>query len=229
MTDQPLVPESPDDDPERWISVMRNSALGVVVLTLLWVAFNVELPPIAELQQTIEAFGWAGWIAFVGLYAVVATTPIPVTVMAVAGGLLFDLATGTVLAVVGVMLGCWTAYWAARGLGKETMRKLLGRHRSTVEQHLRESGFYAVATLRLMPGIPYWPVNYGSGTFGVKHTPYVLASLASCVPGQFSLVAVGAFIAEPSVMTGTAVAVGWTAVVILTVMAYRRWRRTRPT
>ncbi|RJN32777.1 TVP38/TMEM64 family protein [Nesterenkonia natronophila] len=217
----------PVDDQERWVSVLRNMALGLVVLGLLWVAFNVELPPVHELQQNIEAVGWAGWIAFVGLYALVATTPIPVTIMAVAGGLLFDVVTGTILSVVGVMLGCWAAYWVARALGKQTMRKLLGRHRATVEQHLRDSGFYAVATLRLVPGIPYWPVNYGSGAFGVRHTPYVLASLASCIPGQFSLVAVGAFIADPSVLTGGIVAVGWAAVAILTVLAYRNWRRTR--
>jgi uncharacterized membrane protein YdjX (TVP38/TMEM64 family) len=219
--------EEPADDQERWVAVLRNMALGLVVLGLLWVVFNVELPPVHQLQQNIEAVGWAGWITFVGLYALVATTPIPVTIMAVAGGLLFDVVTGTILSVVGVMLGCWAAYWVARGLGKQTMRKLLGRHRATVEQHLRDSGFYAVATLRLVPGLPYWPVNYGSGAFGVKHTPYVLASLVSCIPGQFSLVAVGAFIADPSVFTGGTVAVGWAAVTILTVIAYRNWRRPR--
>lgn len=227
MTTDPHEPEEPADDQERWISVLRNTALGAVILGLLWVAFNVELPPVHELQRNIEALGWAGWIAFVALYALVATTPIPVTIMAVAGGLLFDIAAGTILSVLGVMLGCWTAYWVARGLGKQTMRKLLGRHRGTVERHLQESGFYAVATLRLVPGIPYWPVNYGSGAFGVKHTPFVLASLVSCIPGQFSLVAIGGFIADPSPMTGAAVAIGWIAVGILTVMAYRRWRRAQ--
>lgn len=229
MTSEPNEPQDPAHDQERWVSVLRNTALGAVVLGLLWVVFNVELPPVHVIQRNIEALGWAGWIAFVGLYALVATTPIPVTIMAVAGGILFDLAAGTILSVVGVMLGCWIAYWVARGLGKHTMIKLLGRHRATVEQHLRDSGFYAVATLRLIPGIPYWPVNYGSGSFGVRHTPYVLASLVSCIPGQFSLVAIGAFIADPSIMTGAAVAIGWVAVGILTVMAYRRWRRAQPT
>ncbi|WP_243729011.1 TVP38/TMEM64 family protein [Nesterenkonia sphaerica] len=215
-------PEFPAE--ERWLTIVRNMALALVLLGLLWVVFNVELPPVHQLQQNIEAVGWAGWITFVGLYALVAATPIPVTLMAVAGGLLFDVITGTILSVVGVMLGCWAAYWVARGLGKRTMSKLLGRHRDPLEQHLRSSGFYAVATLRLMPGFPYWPVNYGSGAFGVRHTPYVLASLVSCIPGQFSLVAVGAFIADPSVFTGATVAAGWAAVALLTISAYRNWR-----
>ncbi|WP_345476598.1 TVP38/TMEM64 family protein [Nesterenkonia rhizosphaerae] len=218
-----------DDERQRWLSVARNVTLGVVVLGLVWVVFNVELPSGRQLQEQIEALGWIGWIAFVLLYAVVATTPIPVTIMAVTAGLLFNLVSGTVLSVAGVMLGCWIAYWVARGLGKQTMRKLLGRHGPTVESHLQESGFYAVATLRLMPGLPYWPVNYGAGAFGVNHTPYLLASVISCIPGQFSLVAIGAFIAEPSIFTALAVAAGWAGVGVLTVLAYRRWKRDRRT
>ncbi|MDR5711801.1 TVP38/TMEM64 family protein [Nesterenkonia flava] len=221
------APQPPASEQERWVSVLQNVTLGIVVLGLVWITFNVQLPSVRELQSAIDGLGWGGWLAFIALYALVAITPVPVTMMPVTGGFLFGLVGGTVLSVTGVLLGCWIAYWGARGLGKQTMRKLLGRHGPTVEEHVQESGFYAVATLRLMPGLPYWPVNYGSGAFGVKHGPYVLASAVSCLPGQFSLVAVGAFIAEPSVVTGVAVAIGWAAVVVLTVLAYRRWKRAQ--
>lgn len=222
--------DTPADSPEqgRWADLLRNAALGAAVLGLVWVAFNVELPSVRELQSTIESLGWGAWIAFVALYAVVATTPIPVTVMAVTGGLLFNLPVGTALSVAGVMLGCWGAYWGARGLGRQTMVKWLGRHGPMVERNLDQSGFEAVMILRLMPGAPYWPVNYGSGAFGVPHGVYLSASLLSCIPGQFSLVAVGAFIADPGVITGAAVGVGWAAVIVLTWLAYRRWKQTRP-
>ncbi|WP_258934562.1 hypothetical protein [Nesterenkonia pannonica] len=39
-----------------------------------------------------------------------------------------------------------------------------------------------------------------------------------------SLVSVGAFAAEPTAMTALPVLVAWTVVIVLTVIAYRRWR-----
>lgn len=220
--------EPPAGDHEApWTTWLRNGALIVVVLAMIWVVFNVDLPPVDTLQSTIESFGWAGWLFFIGLYALVALTPIPVTIMAVTGGLLFGLAIGSVLSVIGAFLGAWGAYWLARALGKQVVARMLGRYRTHVENQLTSAGFEAVCTLRLMPGLPYWPVNYGSGAFGVRTHVYVPASLVSMIPGQISLVAVGHFIAEPGVMSGVWVLTAWAVVIVLTVLAYRRWRTAR--
>lgn len=210
-----------------WVAWLRNAALVAVVLVMLWLLFNVELPPIAQLHASIAEFGWAAWLVFVGLYALVALTPIPVTIMAVAGGLLFGTLIGSGLSVIGAFLGAWGGYWLARGLGKKTVLRMLGRHRPRVEQHLRHEGFEAVCMLRLMPGVPYWPVNYGAGAFGVRTRVYVPASLLSIIPGQVSLVAIGNFIAEPNAVAGAQVLIAWSVVILLTVLAYRRWRRIR--
>src|SRR5699024_9397056 len=118
-------------------------------------------------------------------------------------------------------------YWLARALGKRVVIRMLGRHRARVQAQLTSAGFEAVCMLRLMPGVPYWPVNYGSGAFGVRSRIYVPASLVSMVPGQLSLVAVGHFIAEPGMVSGTAVLITWAVVAVLTVLAYRRWRAAR--
>ncbi|MGO3314371.1 MAG: TVP38/TMEM64 family protein, partial [Brachybacterium tyrofermentans] len=150
-----------------WGSVLRNVALVVAVLAMIWLALNVRLPSLDELRAEFAELGAWGPLAFIGLYAVVALTPIPVTIMAVAGGMLFGLPLGTVLSMIGVVLGCWGGYWIARGLGRETVMKGLGSHADMVEDQLENGGFYAVCTLRLMPGIPYWPVNYGSGALGI--------------------------------------------------------------
>jgi len=216
--------------PQRfdWEALLRNTALVIVLLLLLWSVFNVQLPSASRLRDLIEAWGWAAWLVFIGIYAVVAMTPIPVTVMAVTGGLLFGLVEGTILSVIGVLIGCWGAYWLARGLGREVTIKLLGSHNRNVQQHLSQAGFQAVVMLRLLPGFPYWPVNYGSGAFGVGQREFMLASLISVVPGQVSLVAIGSFISTPDVLHGVVVVVGWIIVLVLTIWAYRRWNAARP-
>lgn len=207
-----------------WGSVVRNSLLVIVLLVMVWLAFNVRLPSADELQRRFEAFGWAGWLAFIGLYAVVALTPIPVTVMATAAGVLFGVLEGSVLSVIGVLIGCWGAYWLARLLGRETVAKLLGKHTETIEDRLEGAGFEAVFMLRVLPGLPYWPVNYGSGAFGITQRDYLAASALSVIPGQVSLVAVGAFVAEPTVLGGIGVAIAWLVVLVITVWSYRQWK-----
>lgn len=225
MNDDADTPPASGESP--WLTGLRNAALVAVVLGMAWVVFNVDLPPVRELQAMIADLGWAGWIVFVILCAIVAITPIPVAIVAVAGGFLFGVVIGSVLAVAGVFLGVWGAYWLARGLGKKTVLRLLGRHRERVEEHLTSAGFEAVCILRLMPGVPYWPVNYGSGAFGVRSSVYVPASLMSIIPGQVSLVAVGNFIAEPGIIAGAQVLIAWAVVICLTIIAYRRWRTAR--
>lgn len=208
-----------------WDSLIRNGALLAVLLVMVWLVFNVNLPSAAELESHIDHFGWSAWLVFVGAYALVALTPIPVTVMAVTGGLLFGAALGSLLSVIGVLIGCWGGYWIARALGTDLVRRVLGSHGPKVESYLAGAGFEAVTTLRLMPGIPYWPVNYGSGAFGIDQRTFLAASVASVIPGQVSLVALGAVVAHQTWYNVTTLVLAWTTVVMMTMFASRRWKR----
>ncbi len=209
-----------------WSSALRNGALIVVLLGMLWLAFNVSLPSVEELQQQLDRWGSAAFVIFILIYAVVAVTPIPVTIMAVAGGVLFGVVEGSLLSVAGALLGSWAAYWLARGLGRTTASTLMGRHAETVEKQLERSGVAAVYFLRVMPGLPYWPVNYGAGAFGVTQRNFLVGSALGVVPGQVSLVAIGAFAVEPSYFTGIVLVAAWAAVLIMTAIAFRDLRRT---
>lgn len=233
MTQEPHEAEPNGDEPSQrpsdgpqWGSFLRNGLLVLVLLGMLWLAFNVRLPSIDELRTGLDALGWGAFIGFIVLYAVVAVTPIPVTIMAVTGGVLFGLVEGSILSIIGVLIGCWAAYWLARALGRTTVERLLGHHAPTVKQHLTNDGFQAVYMLRLMPGLPYWPVNYGSGAFGVSQRDFVVSSGLAAIPGQVSLVAVGALVANPSIGKGVVVMVAWAVVIAMTIWAYRSWRGT---
>lgn len=226
-TDRTPPPARPRRGRIPWGTVLRNVALVAVVLAMIWLALNVHLPSVGGIRAEIDEAGpWAP-VAFVLLYAAVAATPIPVTIMAVAGGMIFGLPLGTVLSLIGVVIGCLGGYGVARLLGQETVMRLLGSHAQVVEDHLVGGGSYAVCTLRLVPGIPYWPVNYGSGALGIPARDFLVATVLASLPGQLSLVAVGAFLAEPSILHGVALGAAWVLVIVLTVLAFRRWRATR--
>ena len=143
--------------------VIRTIGLVIVALVMIWLALTVRLPGTDALRDRIDDFGFWSWAVFILVYAGVALTPIPVTVMALAGGLLFGVTIGSVLSVIGAMLGSLAGYAIARGLGRETVLQLLGSRRKTLEERLEDAGFEAVFTLRVLPGMPYWPINYAAG------------------------------------------------------------------
>lgn len=221
--------DSPRGNPPRADSgfpVVRTILLVVVALAMIWLALNVRLPDIEVLRDRIDGFGFWSWAVFILVYAAVALTPIPVTIMALAGGLLFGVAVGSVISVIGAMLGSLAGYAIARGLGKETVLRLLGSRGDTLEGRLEDAGFEAVFTLRVLPGMPYWPINYAAGALGVPFQTFAIASLVASVPGQVSLVAIGAFLGEPTVAMGAVVAVAWIVVIVMTIWAWRAWRGT---
>lgn len=213
--------ERDDEDSSTWESLLRYGGLVVVILVMVWLAFNFRIPELPVLRTQIEAFGWWSWLVFIAAYAAVGLTPIPISLMALTGGVLFGPLVGTGLSVIGSTLGNIGAYWIARAVGREPILRLLGSHRRTLERRLDMAGFEALFGLRVMPGLPYWPVNYGAGALNVSFAPFVTSSVIASIPGQASLVSVGAFAAAPSLLMGVVVVVAWAVTIALTVWAWR--------
>lgn len=209
-------------------SIVSLIILIVLGASLLWISFNLDLPAPEKMREIILGYGWAGWLVFLGVTAAIAVTPIPITVPALVAGSLYGLIGGTLLSLSGVMLGSWIGYWLARVLGQRITFQLLGRHSSIVQSYLRHAGFWAMCTVRLMPGLPYWPVNYGAGALGIGQYAFISATFLASIPGQISLVALGAFAVNPSVFRGVVLIIAWVAVLTLTWVSYRYWSRTKP-
>lgn len=211
------------------VLILRIILLVAVAAVLVWLALTVRLPELAELRDRLDALGpWALFV-FTVVYALVALTPIPVAVMSLAGGLMFGVIMGSLLSIVGSFAGAVGAYGLARVAGGDLVMRGLGRYAGRIEEGLADErrGFLAVLTLRAAPGLPYWPLNYGAGAVGFPFAGYAAASALGVIPGQLSLVAIGAFIAHPDVVHGIVVAAAWAAVIVLTVWGARRWTRTR--
>lgn len=207
-------------------SIWALIVLIVVCVALLWLSFNVSIPEPAEMREIILSYGWAGWLVSIGITAAIAVTPIPVTVPALVAGSLYGVLGGTFVSFSGVILGSWLGYWLARVVGLRIIFKILGRHGSTVKKYLSNAGFWTMCTVRLMPGLPYWPINYGAGALGVSQYAFVSATFLASLPGQISLVALGALTVKPSVINGVVLIIAWAAVLTLTWISYRYWRST---
>lgn len=229
--------DEPDPDRDRgmpgWLGMLQTLLLIGVAGLMLWLVLNVKLPTIDEVRGSIDELredaarrGWLLLPVFAGAYALVAVTPIPVTIMAMAAGIVFGTVLGSVVSVVGVLVGCWGGYWLARAVGQGPVDRLLGKRFDKIQDQLEGNGFQAVFLLRLMPGVPYWPVNYGSGAFGVPQRDFVVASGLAAIPGQVALVALGTLVANPSIINVAVVVAAWAVVLVMTVWSYRSLKGT---
>ncbi len=208
-------------------SIISLLSLVLVIGTLIWLSFNVNIPEPEVLREIIQGYGWAGWLIFIGITALIAITPIPVTIPALVAGSLYGVIAGSLFSFTGVIIGSWIGYWLARLTGQELTFKLLGRHGPTVKKYLGNAGFLAMCTARLMPGLPYWPVNYGAGALGVSQYAFLSATFIASIPGQISLVSLGAFAVNQSLFNGIILVAAWITVVAATWTSYRYWRNTQ--
>lgn len=63
----------------------------------------------------------------------------------------------------------------------------------------------------------------------MSNREYLLATVLCAAPGQLSLVAIGAFVSDPTRLNGVVVVTSWIVVLILTVVVFRRLRAARRT
>lgn len=218
----------PDREWSKFLSLRSiGSLILIIVLATLfiWISFNLDIPGPEALREIILDYGWSGFLIFLGIAIAIAITPIPVTIPALVAGSLYGVIWGSILSFSGVMIGSWIAYWLARFAGQRLVFQLLGRHSKMVERYLNNAGFWTLCTVRLIPGLPYWPINYGAGALGVKQYTFIPATMLASAPGQVSLVALGSFAVTPNLFNGLVLASAWITVIILVIISYRHWRQ----
>jgi uncharacterized membrane protein YdjX (TVP38/TMEM64 family) len=88
-----------------------------------------------------------------------------------------------------VVSGCVT-YGLGRWLGRDAVRRLIGRHSRVLSRHLVAQGLPAMVTVRLLPVAPFTVVNLMAGMAGVRLHHFVLGTILGMGPGIL-VIAVG--------------------------------------
>lgn len=180
------------------VSSRRGVVLAVLAVAAAAVALLLLerlLPDAATLQDWVRSAHSLGVglpVAFLLAHAVLTVTPLPRTAFTLAAGLLFGPTLGVTLALAGATASAVLALLAVRALGREAVAARL-RHRSfrAVDDRLRRRGWLAVASLRLIPVVPFWLVNYACGVSAVRVLPFTVATALGALPGTVSIVLLG--------------------------------------
>ena len=164
---------------------------GAVMAVLVAVALLVPLPTAVQLRDWATSVGPWFPLAFVATHIVVTVLPFPRTAFTLAAGLLFGPVLGVTLAVAASTASAVIALVLVRAAGWELSRLVRHQAVETLDTRLRDRGWVAVMSLRLIPAVPFSVLNYAVGASAVRVLPYTLATVAGLLPGTAAVVILG--------------------------------------
>ncbi len=164
---------------------------GLVMAVLVALALLVPLPTAVQMRDWATSVGPWFPLAFLAAHIAVTVLPFPRTAFTLAAGLLFGPVLGVTLAVAASTASAVIALLLVRAAGWQLSR--LVRHTAVekLDARLRDRGWIAVMSLRLIPAVPFSVLNYAAGASAIRVLPYTLATLAGVLPGTAAVVILG--------------------------------------
>jgi phospholipase D1/2 len=217
----------------RWL---RPAAI-VASVTSVWAVFRVWHPLTAELHPLVErtvlavAEQPAGWLLAIVFYTVAAILCLPATLLATATLAVFGLWPGVPIAWLGGVFAATLSHGLGGLLGPRLLRWLPDRIERSVRRFLRRRGFWSVVFIRLVPLGSFGILNLVAGALRIPRTSFVLGNMVGLLPGLLGLGLIvdrlRALVREPSLVNVSVAVLALVGVVVLAVMAKRRFRPER--
>ena len=170
----------------------KRLLLAVSLLVLATVAaVAVPVPTPLQMRGWAQSVGVAAPLLFLLGHALVTVTPVPRTVFTLAAGLLFGPLLGVGLSLTATTLSAVLAFALVRRLAGGVLRRHLdGQVVQAMDARLHQRGWLAVASLRLIPAVPFSVLNYCSGLSSISFRHYLVGTVG-IVPGSVAVVVLG--------------------------------------
>ncbi|WP_372495269.1 TVP38/TMEM64 family protein [Actinokineospora globicatena] len=166
--------------------------VSAAVIALVLVGSLIPIPSPVQVRLWADGLGWATPVLFLIGYSVLTVAPIPRTVFNLSAGLLLGGAAGFAVAMVATTIASTLAFSLARGLGRRWVEPHLERGVvRAVNARLAGGGVGAITTLRLVPMVPFAPMNYCCGLSTISLRPFLIGTFLGSLPGTAAAVFLG--------------------------------------
>jgi len=214
--------------------LLSFAAIVVVLLALAaawrWTPLQELLSPerIAQYLASISTFEGRAALA-IGGFIIASLLMVPVTLLAVVGGIVFGGWQAFAYVITGAMGASAIGFFAGRFIGHGLLERLSGSRIEQLSQRLAKRGTVAVAILRLVPVAPFTIFNLVSGSSHLGARQFLLGSLIGLAPGLGAITLFSDSLWEaltaPS-LANVAIAVGLGVALIFVIWLAKRWLRT---
>ena len=139
---------------------------------------------VAHLVQHVQAMGWVGWLAVVGLYAASCLILVPGSILTIACGTVYGFWGSVTLVIAGHALGSMLCLLATRYLLRDWAAKKLRHYRKVraVKEVIRREGWRIVFLIRLSPVMPFSLITYALGLTDISLSKFLLAAAVGSFP-----------------------------------------------
>lgn len=216
-------------DSGRRFVLLRLAAFAIVLGgVFLAVALTGSIPTADEIRDRGEDLGALAVLLCVPAF-VLLNFAIAWPILAGASGLLFGTLAGTPVSLAGVLGAALAQMAIARHLAGEHAGNLLPRRVRALEAFLQRRGAVAVAQSRIVPALPWGPVNYAAGLTTLRFRDMALGTVTGGAPKVFAYTALGGSLANLDSIEAK-VAIGLMVVVAIAglVVARRELGAARP-
>lgn len=208
----------------RWRQVGAGLGLLATVVGVVVLLRSYGVPEVRDVRVAVAAAGVWAPLAYVALQAGLTVAPIPRTVFTLVAGALFGWAAGLVLTLVATTSAAVVAFVLVRASGGPLVERYVrGGAVDWVRARLDHHGMLAVASLRLVPLVPFSVLNYVAGLSAVRFVPYLAGTVVGIVPGTVAVVVLGdaATGSPPPALVATSVVCGLVGLAGVVVAARR--------
>lgn len=171
--------------------IVGSAVLSLGLGSLLHAVLHLSLRDVRLLVHACGPWGAPAVVLLIAaIIVVIPTSTIPIELVA---GLVYGLAAGTILVLLGHMLGALIAFVLARRLGRPLLRSWLGeRTVGKLDALSARSGFWLVFGMRLLPVFDFKLVSYASGLTCMRLRSYLVATLTGIFVPIAIMAAIGA-------------------------------------
>ncbi|MCG6859896.1 MAG: phospholipase D-like domain-containing protein [Chromatiaceae bacterium] len=240
----PLEPFSPSYFVSQYVPKSGKSAgqrrltlfLGMLVALLAlgaawqWTPLETLLSPegISGYLQSLASPEARAFAAISG-FVIASLAMVPVTLLAVIAGIVFDGWQAFTYVMTGAMLAAVIGFFGGRFIGGDAIKRVSGSRVEQFSKRLAKRGTVAVAVLRLVPIAPFTVFNLIAGSSHLGARQFLVGSLIGLIPGLGTITlfsnSLWQALTAPTLLNvaiAIAVGIGFLAVAWIT----KRWLRT---
>ena len=144
------------------------------------------------LQLFVETRPVATALTFVLIYAASVAISLPGAIfLTIAGGFLFGVWLGSLLAVVGATTGAVCVFFVAKTSLGDSLKSSAGPWLERMQGGFNENAISYLLVLRLVPLFPFWIVNVVPAFLGMRPRDFTVATFFGIIPGSLVYSSVG--------------------------------------
>lgn len=195
-----ILPDMPQESDEEKTSALTLGNCAVILVGIIlmlgilgsaagWWSLDIDR---TKVVAWVERAGPLGPLAVVSLMTIaVVASPIPSAPIALASGAAYGHYAGTLYVALGSEIGALTAFFIARGLGREPVERILGERANYGLLGSQNALTLTVFISRLLPFVSFDAMSYAAGLSRLHFWRFALATLAGIIPASFVLAHVG--------------------------------------